>query len=183
MDENVIVSPTLDFTGLADMTSRQPGYSSADYDGDGIVEIPVVTPFLGYFQSGSAAEYMTSWLAYYPDLDIFVLESSTYYNTAVGYVFKLPNRWLNLVTVVRDDASRVVSFARYDNELEEVEDMPGLISLAAVSPDNEEAYLNDGYSYLSGDGFITFMTKNLAPDGEPLLLTQDEVKSNIYRLY
>lgn len=183
MDESGIVSPTLDFSGLAEMTSRQPGYSSADYDGDGIVEIPIVTPFLGYFQSGSAAEYMTSWLSYDADLDIFVLESATYYNTAVGYVFKLPNRWLNLVTVVRDDASRVVSFVKYDIELENAEDMPGLISLAAVSPDNEEAYRNDGYSYLSGDGFISFMTKNLAPEGEPLLLTQDEMKNNIYRLY
>lgn len=183
LGEDEILSPTLAFPELSDLTTRQIGYASADYDDDGVVEIPIVTPFLGYFQSGSAVEYMTSWLAFDSNLGVFVVESATYYNTAVGYVFKLPNRWLNLVTVVRDDASRVVSFIKYDIDFENIEDMPKLISLAAVSPDHEEAYINEGYTYLSGDGFITFMTKNLATEGEPLLLTQDEMKNNIYCLY
>lgn len=183
LGENEILSPTLEFPEISELTARQMGYASADYDGDGVVEIPIATPFLGYSQAGSAAEYMTSWLTYDSDLNFFTAESATYYNTAVGYVFKLPNRWLNLVTVVRDDASRVVSFIAYDTEFENISDMPKLVSIAAVSPDNEQAYINDGYSYLSGDGFISFMTKNLAPDGEPLLLTQDEMKNNIYCLY
>ena len=183
LGDDEIRSPTLELPGLADMTARQLGYSSADYDGDGVVEIPVVTPFLGYFQAGGSAEYMTSWLAYEADIGFFMTEASTYYNTAVGYVFKLPNRWLNLVTAVRDDASRVVSFVKYDTEFENIEDMPKLLSIAAISPDNEQAYVNDGYTYLSGDGFVSFMTKNLASEGEPLLLTLDEMKNNIYCLY
>lgn len=40
-----IVSPTSDNPQLSWLTVRPSGYLSADYDGDGIVEIPTVSPF------------------------------------------------------------------------------------------------------------------------------------------
>ncbi len=176
-----IVSPTSDNPQLSWLTVRPSGYLSADYDGDGIIEIPTVSPFLGYASSpGVEPVYMTSWLSYSLDIGMFSAEAFSYYDVTGGYVFTIPQRWLNFVTAVKSEQSGEISFVKYDYETGNIADMPKLLSIAAVSSGNENDWINNGYSYVAGDDFVSCMSKTLAGADEPLLLTQDEIRNNLY---
>lgn len=183
MMKGEILSPTLDTTGMYQLTSRYTALRSVDYDSDGIVEIPVSTPFLGYYSvPSSRTEYMTSWMHYDSGIGVFIIESATYYSEDMGVVFRIPGRWQNLVTVLHDDDPGQVTFCQYDIEAGSVDDMPRLMTLAAVPADESESYIESGYSYVKGDGVMAFLSKNLAPEGEPMLLTQDEISDNIFHV-
>ena len=72
LDGDTIVSPTSDSSGLLERTARPYGYRTMDYDGDGDVEIPVISPFLGYSAlTQSDIENITLWLSYDPELRDF----------------------------------------------------------------------------------------------------------------
>lgn len=177
-----IVSPTSNRPELLDMTKRPSGYLSQDYDSDGIVEIPVLSPFLGYHDAGSESEYMTIWLGYDPVSSDFIQESRTYYSPSDGYVFKIPNRWINFVTVYRDSETNEATFVKYDSEAESIGDMQKLLSLVCVGTQSAKTYRNNGYSAVKYSELTVCMTKTLAEESEPLLLTSDEVSSNLYNL-
>ena len=176
-----VVSPTSDNPQLSWLTVRPSGYLSADYDGDGIVEIPTVSPFLGYTSSpGIEPVYMTSWLSYSLDIGMFSVEAFSYYDVPGGYVFTIPQRWLNFVTAVKSEQAGEISFVKYDYEAGSIADMPKLLSIASVSSGSENDWINNGYSYVAGDDFVSCMSKTLAGADEPLLLTQDEIRNNLY---
>ncbi len=179
--DGAIVSPTSDNPQLSWLTMRPSGYLSADYDGDGIVEIPTVSPFLGYTsQSGAEPVYMTGWLSYSIDIGMFLVEAYSYYDVNGGYVFTIPQRWLNFVTAVKSEHAGEISFVKYDYEAGSIADMPKLLSIAAVSSGDKNDWINNGYSYVAGDDFVSCMSKTLAGADEPLLLTQDEIRNNLY---
>lgn len=180
LGENGIMSPLSDSPELLRMTYRQGGYLSSDYDGDGTVEIPILTPFLGNASQNSSALYMTSWLAYNPNLGAFEVESASYYNVTDGFVFKLPSRWQNFVSAYHEDGRGEITFVKYDPDSQTHAEMPKLMSLAAVSPENEEVYISNGYVLITSNDFISIMIKSLAQQDEPLLLTQDEIRNNIF---
>ncbi len=178
-----IVSPTSDNPQLSWLTLRPSGYLSTDYDGDGIVEIPTVSPFLGY-NSLPAEEtvFMTSWLSYNRDIGMFAAEAFSYYDVSSGYVFTMPQRWLNFVTAVKGDQVGEVFFVKYDYNISSIADMPLLLGIASVSSDDENEWINNGYSYAAGDDFTCCMSKSFAAADEPLQLTQDEIRNNLYYL-
>lgn len=180
-----IISPTSDGLELSRMTSRPLGYSTGDYDKDGIVEIPIITPFLGYTQ-GAGAEYMTSWLAYDSNLGLFAVEAASYYSAENGFVFKLPNRWINLVSVIKDNENGELIFVKYDYGTDvsgsqlQMEEMPRLLSIAPADALSVGSYRNSGYSYVKGTDYMSYMAKLIADKDEPLLLTFDEISENLY---
>ena len=178
-----LVSPTSDNPQLSWLTMRPSGYLSADYDGDGIVEIPTVSPFLGYgytYQPEVEPVYMTGWLSYSLDIGMFSVEAFSYYDVAGGYVFTIPQRWENFVTAVKSEQAGEISFVKYDYDAGSIADMPKLLSIAAVSSGSKNDWINNGYSYVAGDDFVSCMSKTLAGADEPLLLTQDEIRNNLY---
>lgn len=178
-----IVSPTSDNPQLSWLTMRPSGYLSADYDGDGIVEIPTVSPFLGYgytYQPEVEPVYMTGWLSYSLDIGMFSVEAFSYYDVGGGYVFTIPQRWENFVTAVKSEQAGEISFVKYDYDAGSIADMPKLLSIAAVSSGSKNDWINNGYSYVAGDDFVSCMSKTLAGADEPLLLTQDEIRNNLY---
>ncbi len=181
MSDGVIVSPTSDNSELLLATGRMLGYPTMDFDGDGSVEIPIISPFLGYSPlTQSNIEHLTRWLDYDIESGSFTEEAQSYFNAAAGYIFKLPNRWQNFVTVAQDADTGETVFSKYDYELQNVSDMPRLMSIAAVDPENKQIYLDNGYSYIGGTDFVCYMYKNIADESEPLLLTNDEIRSNMY---
>ena len=105
-----IVCPTAS-AGLSLFTQRPAGYSSIDYDGDGIVEIPYLTPFIGYESAPwGEGEYSTSWLLLSEDGSSLDTKSMSYTNLRDGYILTLPSRWQNMVTVSKDQGTGEVIF-------------------------------------------------------------------------
>jgi len=160
-------------------TERTGGYLSMDYDGDGVVEIPTLGLFSGY-SGGSGAEYMVNWLSYSEEELAFVTESSTYYSLSDSYIFKLPSRWTNFVSVIRDSDTGEITFVEYDRTADSLSDMTKLLSIISVSSRNAEAYLDDGYTLIKETESMSYLYKKLADDDEPLLLTPDEISDNLY---
>lgn len=161
------------------VTERTGGYLSMDYDNDGIVEIPTLGLFSGY-SAGSGAEYMVNWLSYSQDENAFTTESSAYYSLSDSYIFKLPSRWTNFVSVIRDSDTGEITFVEYDRTADSLSDMTKLLSIISVSSRNAQTYLDDGYTLVTESGSISYLYKKLADDDEPLLLTPDEISDNLY---
>ncbi len=161
------------------ITERTGGYLSMDYDGDGVVEVPTLGLFSGY-SSGSGVEYMVNWLSYSEEESGFTEESSTYYSLSDTYVFKLPSRWTNFVSVIRDSDTGEITFVAYDRTADSLEDMTKLLSIISVSSRSVETYLDDGYTLVTETDSMAYLYKKLASEDEPLLLTSDEISDNLY---
>lgn len=161
------------------MTERTSGYLSMDYDNDGIIEIPTIGLFSGY-SAGSSAEYMVNWLSYSEEELEFVTEASAYYNLSDSYIFKLPSRWTNFISVIRDSDTGEITFVEYDRTADSLADMKKLLSIISVSSRSTETYLDDGYTLITETDSTAYLYKGLAGDDEPLLLTPDEISDNLY---
>ncbi len=161
------------------ITERTGGYLSSDYDNDGVVEIPTVGLFSGY-SAGSNAEYMVSWLSYSEEELGFAVEASAYYSLSDSYIFKLPSRWTNFVSVLRDSDTGEITFVEYDRTADSLADMKKLLSIISVSSRNVQTYLDDVFSLITETDSTAYLNMKLADDDEPLLLTPDEIADNLY---
>ncbi len=179
--DDTLICPTSSIAGLREYTARPLGYLSVDYDGDSDVEVPVTEPFIGY-ASGSrgTVQLMTKWYSYDADQLCYVKKSNAYYNITDGYVFTLPNRWLNVVTASRSEDG-VVTFLKYDSSAETMEDMKPIMSFTSLSAyADSSSLIDDGYTELVSTDFKRYFVKILADESEPLVLTNDEIKDNFY---
>ena len=120
---------------------------------------------------------MTKWYHY---LDYFMLEeeASSYYNIADGYVFTIPNRWSERVTVKTDRESMETVFYKYDVSAEG--EYPELMRIT-VATRNEMTELTEmGYEAIASNGQLVYAVRLSDDESEPLVLTLDEVKNNFY---
>lgn len=179
LSDTEIICPTA-LNRLTAMTQRPAGYQSRDYDGDGIVEIPYLQPFTGYESAAwGEGEYMTIWRSLTGDGTALEQKSLSYTNLRDGYILTIPNRWLNMVTVSRDQGTGEVTFMSYDQTGENTNSEP-IISFASADNSGGGAYESAGYTVLYETDFTTYYVKIVAKEGEPLILTMDEIKDNFY---
>ncbi|MDE7279391.1 MAG: hypothetical protein K2N26_06660, partial [Oscillospiraceae bacterium] len=84
-------------SGLIEKTRRPSGYPCTDIDLDGVIEIPTLTLFPGYFEDSSGTKlYSTDWNVF--DNYSITKKYSSFYNVSEGYCFILPSRWDGVVT-------------------------------------------------------------------------------------
>lgn len=172
LSDDEIVCPTY----LTPLTQRPAGYSSRDYDGDGVVEIPYLSPFTGYETAAwGESEYMTAWFTLSEDGTVLNTKSLSYTNIRDGYILTIPNRWLNMVTVSRDQGTGEVTFYSYDQGASEP-----IVRFASADSSSGGAYESAGYTVLYETDLTTYYVKTVAEEGEPLILTMDEIRDNIY---
>ncbi len=185
LKDGEIVCPTAT-GGINTATQRPAGYSCRDYDGDGKVEIPVLTPFTGYESAPwGEGEYFTNWYSISPETGSFDLKSVSYTNLRDGYVLTIPNRWQNMVTVMKNQGTGELTFYSYDPGAS----VPGegtisipIVSFSASDPSAEESFVESGYSVLYSTDSKTYYVKTLADPDMPLILTMDEIRDNFYIL-
>lgn len=179
LDDGELACPTV-AGNLTPMTQRSAGYLSRDYDGDGVVEIPYLSPFTGYeYAAWGEGEYMTAWLKLSDDGSMLNVKSESYTNIRDGYILTIPSRWQYIVTVSRDEGTGVVTFYSYDQSGETVKSEP-IVSFASSDSSGGGAYESAGYTVLYETDFTTYYMKTVAKEGEPLALTMDEIMDNIY---
>lgn len=159
-------------------TIHPKGYSPADADGDGITEIPTISPFPGYesVSSGSEVLNLTTWNIF--ENYMIVPKMSGFYNRSAGYFYMIPSRWEGVVTVKADSYTGEYVFFRYDGSLNSSD--TELMRIAAVDSLNESAYLENGYFTVESRSGICYMIKISSDINEPLVPTQAEVKNNFY---
>lgn len=185
-----IVCPTAS-EGLTLRTQRPAGYYCMDYDNDGKVEIPSLTPFTGYESAPwGEGEYLTTWLSLtepQTESEAWELETKSYSYTNLrdGYILTIPNRWQNVVTVTRDQGTGIVTFCSYSLVQDSGSDAVSVVSepimsFAAADELNVETYIQEGYEVLYETEQKTYFVKTVARDETPLILTMDEIRNNFY---
>lgn len=160
-------------TILAD-TLRQSGYLCADADGDGITEIPVTEVCPGY-ENESEKLMLTNWCVF--DNYSIARKYTSWYNKAQSWVMMFPGRWEGLVTMKIDSASGAAVFCRYN---ENINSSPELMRILAVSAEDSEAYISEGWQLIKQIGDACYMVRLADDSEESLVLTLTEVRNNFY---
>ncbi len=137
---------------------------STDIDGDGRMEAPATTAFIGY-ENRTVPEqiYAVEW--YYADTEnnnTVTKKYTTYVNTWGEYIFYVPVRWQGLVTVEKHPNSNAVSFVKYDS---------GSLVLLSVCVSDD---LPEGPGWKKFDDNIYV---NNSDSSDPMVLTDDELKN------
>ncbi|MDE6724628.1 MAG: hypothetical protein K2J79_03395 [Ruminiclostridium sp.] len=166
-----LLSISLDKDTSRRYNSNIPMLYSTDIDGDGRVEIPVTSPMLGY-EGLTVPEQMleVDWLVINEES---VLTASpkyrTYISTGYEYIFYIPVRWQDFVTVQKTE-NNTVNFTLYDmNTFADV-----VLSVRATDEPPEE----EGWEHY-GDSDSKVYIKTPAADA-PMALTPDELNSSLY---
>ena len=132
-------------------TKRQFLQNSRDIDGDGRLEVPFGVEIAGYTAISGEQMYYSQWKQF--DNGKFTAVAVGYFNAADNYFLKIPEKWLDSVTVSVDKKQCVVDFYVYDSK----NDVKGarLLSLKLQSKKDFEKE-PDGYEMIaqSGDNII-----------------------------
>ncbi len=163
---------------LLPQCTRPVGYSCADIDGDGVYEIPSVKPMLGYEDAVTEEQLMQTTWCVYEDFYTLTPKLTGYYSVADGYTIAFPSRWNDKVTVKTDAETGETVFYKYEGNINA--DMPELMRIRAVTREESEDYLHDGYRLIETVGQLDYIVKLPTNKREPLILTIDEVQNSFY---
>ncbi len=163
---------------LLPQCTRPVGYSCADIDGDGVYEIPSVKPMLGYEDAVTEEQLMQTTWCVYEDFYTLTPKLTGYYSVADGYTIAFPSRWNDEVTVKTDAETGETVFYKYEGNINA--DMPELMRIRAVTREESEDYLHDGYRLIETVGQLDYIVKLPTNKREPLILTIDEVQNSFY---
>ncbi len=163
---------------LTPLTIRKLGYNTIDFNNDMIEDIPTMTLFNGYSSSFEGEkQYITDWYNFKKYYKLEKIDSS-FYNKNDAYVFTIPMRWRNLVTIKKDLITNEYVFYKYEKSLEESVDELLRIKVAQNSEMSElEA---NGYEKIGEKGILDYMVKYPKNSEEPLVLTKDEILNNFF---
>ncbi len=144
-------------------TVRRAALVSRDIDKDGIPEIPVQKVFTGYESMAEAEQVMqTDWLMLGKSL--VYAKHSSYYNANDGYVFMLPRKWQNKVTVVNDAANDELRLCLYEGDWNA--EMPVLLRIY-ISEDEADTndHLASGFHLVHTKGKAAYLVKSEDVEG------------------
>lgn len=166
-----LLSINLDKDTSRRYNSSIPMLYSTDIDGDGRVEIPVTSPMLGY-EGLTVPEQMleVDWLVINEESVITASPKyRTYISTGYEYIFYIPVRWQDFVTVQKTE-NNTVNFTLYDmNTFADI-----VLSVRAADEPPED----EGWEHYGDSGSKVYI-KTPAADA-PMALTPDELNSSLY---
>lgn len=113
--QNMLVNPlveTLDDDKITNVTNRKDSVTSRDIDGDGIIEVPVVTQMSASPDKDAASVCsLTSWKQISTADKSLQTKMSAVINYNDGYYFVMPDKWKNgAVTALSDADTRQLTF-------------------------------------------------------------------------
>lgn len=153
--------------------------SDQDLNQDGVWELPVPTLLANYRLEDSDTFYAVTWNNYASDGSknrAFV----TYYNSADGWYWYLPEEWLSKLSLRREDTTSGSTVERgvvfYYRAASDEEPQP-IFAIYKNTGTNRNSYgVSDGRTYLGGDASAVYAVK-LLEGAEALNLTTDVVAS------
>lgn len=164
-------------SGLIEKTRRPSGYPCTDIDLDGVIEIPTLTLFPGYFDDSAGTKlYSTDWNVF--DNYSITKKYSSFYNVSEGYCFILPSRWDGVVTVKRDAATGEVVFCKFRADL--LNSTVELLRIAVAPEEETGALLDEGYMVLKSNNKTNYLVKCPDIEDEPLVLTGTEISNSLF---
>lgn len=161
-----------------EQTLRHNAVYCRDVDGDGVTEIPTRLVAEGYEQTEMhETEYFTLWLDCGKDGSLRT-KTLTYVASTLGFLFRIPDKWLGKVTPVFSSADSELTFYRYDGE-----DTEATVKLLSIRMFRSNAFREgvSDYTTLRENGQIVYAKKVYNED--PSLTLDDEMIQACFGLY
>lgn len=159
---------------LYDQTIRPSELTCQDYNGDGVTDIPSSSLMPGY---SSSDEDENIYRIDYRNLsDGELLPAySVVSNQEMGYIFLMPDQWVDNVTVRRVTETNEWQFVVYNGDLNS--SGPVLLSLRVSShQDYQDKFSTDVYFPLATKGIFEY-TASIPTSDHELSITESEVRS------
>ncbi|MBQ8582972.1 MAG: hypothetical protein IJ487_04445 [Ruminococcus sp.] len=155
-------------------TVRPAGCPSYDIDGDGFLEIPVLTIAPGYEKLPESEQLrLTRWMSVNED-NTLSQKYLSYYSINDGYIFVFPERWQGKVTVGKDLVNDEIVFKAYTDGKEGRELMR--IYCAEDEPSRQDR-LSNGYMLMHTKGdsaYLVSVTPKSDNDSDDLAITSGD---------
>lgn len=157
-----------------------------DINRDTVIEIPTGEPMPGY-ESDEIYNEDRIYLTRYNQLIDHALVSvfSAAINYTAGYRIEIPEAWIDQVTIVNQPENGEWRFIAYNSELEKpLEDLSReLARIRVVSQKDYQDQFLDNYFQLSPPrGLFSYYGYLPAQPNEPLSITEDELKNDLFAL-
>ncbi len=96
-------------------TLRAASLSTRDFNGDGVLEIPIQLNVPSVIENKAAEKlYLTNWCSFNGEL--LTTQATSMVNLIDGYYFNLPSKWVGNIAVLKDTDNRIREIYSYDNE-------------------------------------------------------------------
>ncbi len=153
--------------------SFTPDISASDIDGDGIVEIPVTMPFIGYEELSKPEQVnMAVWYTVEADGDRLSEKFRSYVSVRGDYMAVIPEKWYDKVTAAINLPDNTITF--YYRTPLQTSNGEELLRITAVTEEapSEEGYISLGKSDSSGYSFYGKLNKT-----STLSLSEEELRA------
>ena len=148
-----------------------------DINNDGIIEIPVSSPMLGYETFPEEERLLrTDWNDLIDGQLVKIM--SSYVNGGDGYIFKFPEEWVDKVSVRKDNATGDVVFFRYSGSVTNDENVVLRIRTIKRS-DLQQQGVPQGYQEVKDNGQMTYLASVSAEGNADLAIDIKDVESNL----
>lgn len=140
------------------VTQRSSAILCRDFDGDGVVEIPLMTvfPTVEFYENNDKA-YLTAWSTF--DGESFITKASRVINYNDGYYLEFDDSFYNNITVIRNTEGRQRLFYLYDYETETVGEELFSIYTASKTAYSTGQYASDSYIKLAESESMVYILR------------------------
>lgn len=153
------------------LTYRNGTVISRDYNGDGVIDIPVSELLISTAEMVDADKgYYTNWSEF--DGERFKILASTFMNYSDGYSLTIPDKWKKNLLLIRKTEARMRFFYSYDPETKFAGDELFRIIAASVPDYETGAYSTGQYILLDRTDTLVYLAK-VMPDNSVGITEKD----------
>lgn len=115
-EKGQLVNPLYDFEAKeTSKTLRSVAFNTSDFNGDGILEIPVQLNVPAVAKTDVTEKlYLTNWCSF--NGEVLTTQLTAMINTLDGYYYTVPAKWVGNIAVLKDTENRVREIYAYDEE-------------------------------------------------------------------
>lgn len=163
-------------TETANQTSRNMTIYTQDIDGDGLLEMPVITEMpAGGDEDPATVCSLVSWKSFSSEEGTLITKLNTVINRSQNYCFAIPDRWSGNVTARVEDNNMI--FYVWNTNLSIKTD-----KLLTISPNALDTAADVEITASNGKHFYAYIeqTDLLTKDRTTLQITKNEVQNGFY---
>ncbi len=158
------------------LTLRSVSFATKDFNGDGVLEIPVQLNVPSVSKSEVAEKlYLTNWCSF--NGEILTTQVTSMINVLDGYYYNLPASWVGNIAILKDTDNRIREIYKYDTE--EMAVGSSLLYMRAINKKDWEKGVYDALGLMkigeSGNSVIACRISEAATDSG---ITLEKVKSS-----
>ncbi len=177
LEKNKLVNPLLDSkTKETTATLRSASFETQDFNGDGVLEIPVQLHVPSVSKSKVAEKlYLTNWCSFNGEL--LTTQITSMINVIDGYYYNLPASWVGKIAILKDTDNNIREIYTYDTE--EMLVGKSLLYIRAVSKKDWKNGIYDALNLIKiGETEKSVITCRISKEGKEKGVTVDNVKAN-----